>query len=440
MNASDFVAALRGCAPYVHAHNGRVFVVAFGGEVAARADFEAFLYDIALLHSLGAKLVLVHGARPQIDAQLAARGLTTPYLDGLRITDRNALEGVKAAVGILRMEIEAKLSTGLASTPMGGARIKIATGNWVMAKPVGIRGGVDHAQTGEVRRIDVDTIRDELSKDRVVLLSPAGYSPTGEIFNLRYEDVATATATALGADKLVFMLPTDPDTWKLADDTGDAGQLSLAEAERLLAANGKLGAEDRAQLTKAIAAGRGGVKRIHLVGAHADGALLRELYTRDGAGLMLYADADYEATRDATVDDLAGILALIKPLEDKAILVPRSREQLELEIAQFNVIVRDGLAIACCALFPFPHNAMGELACVAVHPDYQRAGRAAALLKRVETEARQLGLKKIFSLTTHSPHWFIEHGFTQAKIEDLPVEKQRLYNYQRNSIVLVKSL
>jgi amino-acid N-acetyltransferase len=439
MQPSDFVSALRGCAPYVHAHNGRVFVVAFGGEVCARPDFEPFLYDLALLHSLGVKLVLVHGARTQIDRELTSRALETPYLNGLRVTDRKALECVKAAVGSLRMDIEAKLSTGLVSTPMGGARLKVATGNWVTARPVGIRDGVDHAQTGEVRRVDVDTIRDELEKDRIVLLSPIGYSPTGEIFNLRYEDVATATAMALGADKLVFVLPSDPNTWKLADDTGDAGQLSLAEAEAL-AARAPLTPDDRTQLTTAIAAGRGGVKRVHLVGAHTDGALLRELYTRDGAGLMLYADDEYEATRDAAIEDLGGILNLIKPLEDQGVLVPRSREQLELEIGSFNVIVRDGLVIACCALFPFPQNNMGELACVAVHPDYQRAGRANALLKRVETEARKLGLKKIFSLTTHSPHWFIEHGFVQATITDLPVQKQRIYNYQRNSIVLVKDL
>ncbi|HVT35752.1 MAG TPA: amino-acid N-acetyltransferase [Nevskiaceae bacterium] len=439
MQSSDFVSALRGCAPYVHAHNGSVFVIAFGGEVCARPDFEPFLYDLALLHSLGVKLVLVHGARTQIDRELAERNLSTPYLNGLRVTDRRALECVKAAVGSLRMDIEAKLSTGLVSTPMGGARLKVATGNFVTARPVGVRDGVDHAHTGEVRRVDVDTIRDELEKDRIVLLSPIGYSPTGEIFNLRYEDVATQTAMALSADKLVYVLPSDPNTWKLADDTGDAGQLSLAEAEDLLA-KAPLNDDDRQHLATAISAGRGGVKRVHLVGAQTDGAILRELYTRDGAGLMLYADAEYEATRDATIEDLGGILKLIKPLEDRGVLVPRSREQLELEISAFNVIVRDGLVIACCALFPFPQNGMGELACVAVHPDYQRAGRANALLKRVEAEARKLGLKKIFSLTTHSPHWFIEHGFTQAAISDLPVQKQRIYNYQRNSIVLVKDL
>ncbi len=438
MNPADFVAALRGCAPYVHAHHGRVFVIAFEGEAAERADFDQLLYDVGLLHSLGVKLVLVHGARPQINQQLALRGVEPRYSGGLRITDRPTLEAVKGAVGSLRMDIEARLSTSLASTPMGGARIKVASGNWITARPVGVRDGVDHQFTGEVRRVDVDTIRQVLDQDRIALLSPVGYSPTGEIFNLRAKDVATAVAAALGADKLVFVLSSDPNQWKLADDTGDAGQLSLAGAEALLSQVSA--AEDRAYLQSAIAAGRGGVKRVHLIAAAVDGALLRELYTRDGEGLMLYADAEYEATRDASIEDVGGVLQLIQPLEQRGVLVPRSREQLELDIQHFNVIVRDGLVIACCALFPYAEAGMGELACIAVHPDYQRAGHAAALLKRVETEARQLGLKKLFSLTTQSPHWFIERGFAESGIEALPQERQKFYNWQRNSKVLVKSL
>ncbi|MES0872473.1 amino-acid N-acetyltransferase [Sinimarinibacterium thermocellulolyticum] len=439
MSNADFVAVLRSCAPYMHAHNGRVFVIAFGGEAAERTDFDPLIYDIALLQSLGVKLVLVHGVRPQIDQRLRAAGLEPRFHDGLRVTDRAALDCVKAAAGSLRMDIEARLSTSLASTPMGGARIRVASGNWIIARPVGVRDGVDHLFTGEVRRVDVDSIRQVLDQDRIALLSPIGYSPTGEIFNVRAEDVATATATALSADKLVFVTPSSPDRWRSADSTGDAGQMSAVEAERLLA-DPALDAIDRTYLGAALAAMRGGVKRVHLVGQDADGALLRELYTRDGVGVMLYADADYEATRDATIEDVGGVLALIQPLEQQGVLVPRSREQLELDIQHFNVIVRDGMVIACCALFPFPQNQMGELACVAVHPDYRRAGRAGALLKRAETKARALGLKQLFSLTTHTPHWFIEHGFRKASIDALPMQKQRLYNYQRNSLVLVKDL
>ncbi len=440
MEPVDFVAALRAAAPYVHAHNGSVFVVAFGGEVADRPDFDKFIYDVALLHSLGVKLVLVHGSRPQIDRLLAARSLESRYVGELRVTDAAALECVKAAVGSLRMELEAKLSTSLASTPMGGARIKVASGNWVTARPVGIREGVDFQHTGEVRRIDTGTIAEVLDQGRIALVSPVGYSPTGEIFNLRSADVATAAATALRADKLVFVSTSDPDTWKLADDTGEDGQLSLAEAEKLLSNARHIQGQDRRYLEAALKAGHGGVQRVHLVGADAEGALLRELYTRDGIGLMLYADEHYEAVREASIEDVGGILSLIKPLEDAGVLVPRSREQLELEIHQFDVMVRDGLVVACCALFPFPQNEMAEFSCVAVHPDYRRSGRAAALLRRAEDTARQQGVKKLFALTTHTPHWFLEHGFVPGKIEALPMQKQRFYNYRRNSAVLVKEL
>jgi amino-acid N-acetyltransferase len=443
MEPADFVAALRGAAPYVHAHNGRVFVIAFGGEAALRPDFDRLIYDIALLHSLGVKLVLVHGVRPQIEAQLAALGLASQFVGDLRVTSAAEMNCVKAAVGALRMDIEARLSTGLASTPMGGARLKVAGGNWVTARPVGVRNGIDHQLTGEVRRIDIPAILDVLAQDRIALLSPVGYSPTGEIFNLRAGEVAQTVATGLEADKLIFVLDSDPDQWQLADETGDAGQLPISDAERLLARpleNQALSSEDRALLNSALAAGRGGVARVHLIGAEANGALLRELYTRDGCGLMFYADENYEAVREATIEDVGGILALIKPMEDAGVLVPRSREQLELEIAYFDVMMRDGLVIACSALFPFPQNGMAEFSCVAVHPDYRRAGRAEALLKRAEASARQLGMRKLFALTTQTPHWFIEHGFSLATIEDLPMQKQRIYNYQRKSLVLVKDL
>lgn len=437
----DFVSALRAAAPYVHAHVDKVFVIGFGGEAALGPNFDSFLYDIGLLHSLGVKLVLVHGARPQIDARLKAQNLDPQYVGDLRVTDLLALECVKSAVGSLRMDIEAKLSTSLASTPMGGARLKTASGNWVTARPVGVRNGVDHQHTGVVRKVDVSTIREVLAQERIALLSPIGYSPTGEIFNLRSEDVATATATALSADKLVFVCHRDPNEWRLADKSGDAGQFSLAEARRLLSdADSPLADEDRPYVEAAIAAGRGGVQRVHLIHQGSDGALLRELYTRDGEGLLFYAGESYETTRDATIDDVGGILQLIQPMEAAGILVPRSREQLELEIGNFSVMVRDGLVIACAALFPFTEDHMGELACVATHPDYRGGGRGAKLLQHIERRARRLGLNQLFSLTTHTPHWFIERGFAKSTIEALPMRRQALYNYQRNSLVLIKGL
>jgi amino-acid N-acetyltransferase len=428
MSAESFLRVLRGSAPYIHAHHGRTFVIAFGGEAAARPDFSRLIYDIALLHSLGVKLILVHGARPQIDAQIKAAGLEARFAGPLRITDPDTLTCVKEAVGSLRMEIEALLSTGLASTPMGGARLSVATGNLVIARPVGVRGGIDHLLTGEVRRIDAEAIKAHLARDSIVLLSPVGYSPTGEIFNLRYEDVAAAAAEALGADKLVFLLD---------EKMKGARQLKLEDADDLLRRD-KAGTLT-SHLKLAVRACRQGVRRVHLISHQQDGTLLQELYSRDGVGTLVFADS-YDVVRPATIDDVGGILGLITPLEQAGVLVPRSREQLELEISHFFVMLRDGLITACCALIPYVEEKHGELACVAVHPDYRKQGRAQALLDQVERSARQQRLKRLFALTTHAPHWFIERGFKTASLDELPLKRKQMYNYQRNSKVLVKDL
>lgn len=443
MEAGDFVTALRGAAPYVHAHHGRTVVVAFPGETCARADFDRLLSDVALLSSLGVKIALVHGARPQIDAELALRGIEPRYVGDLRVTDDPTMQAVKAAVGALRMDIEAMLSANLAGTPMGGAQVKVVGGTWVTARPVGVRDGVDHLLTGAVRRIDLDAVREALSAERIALLSPVGYSPTGEAFNLRNADVAEALAAGLGADKLVFVLESDPSTWDLARSAGDAGHLLLGDAERVLASEevlGRLSAEDRNCVRAALSAGRAGVRRVHLVGAGSDGSLLRELYTRDGAGLMFYADEDYESTRDATIQDVAGILALLRPLEDSGVVVPRSREQLELDIDSFSVMVRDGMVIACNALVPYDDDGAAEFAAVAVHPSYRGRDRAEALLKRAELTARRRGIKRLFALTTHTPHWFVEHGFVRGGKADLPAAKRATWNARRGSLVMVKKL
>lgn len=429
--SDEFLKVLRGSAPYVHAHRGRTFVINFGGGAAEHANFNGLIFDIALLTSLGVRVVLVHGARPQIERHLARDGVTPRIVEGVRVTDTAALECVKEAVGSLRMEVEALLSTGLASTPMGGARVRVAGGNLVTAKPVGVRAGVDHQHTGEVRRVDVQALQAHLERGHIVLLSPIGYSPTGEIFNLPAEDIATAVAGALRADKLVFLH---------AGPGLEVRELELAEAERLgRAQDVDWGERAAAYLPSAVQACRSGVPRVHLVSFEADGALLKELYTLDGVGTLVFSDG-YDITRFATIDDVGGILALIAPLEQTGVLVARSREQIELEIDHFLVVVRDGTIIACAALIPYPDEALGELACVAVHPDYRRQGRADTLLKRIERRARSQGLSRLYVLTTHTPHWFVERGFHEAGRERLPATRQQAYNQERNSKVLIKNL
>ncbi|BBP05902.1 amino-acid acetyltransferase [Sulfuriferula plumbiphila] len=433
---SAFVHWFRAAAPYIHAFRGKTFVIAFGGEVLSDGQFTRLAHDLNLLNSLGVRLVLVHGVRPQVEEHLTQRNAVIRYADGLRVTDDAALACVKEAVGEVRVEIEALLSMGLPNSPMANADIRVASGNFVTARPLGVRGGVDLLHTGEVRKINAAAIRQRLEDNDIVLLSPLGYSPTGEIFNLSLEDVATNAALALGADKLIFLMETEG----VQNARGGLLRvLTVPEAEKIAAGKRPLPEDVGFYLPCAITASKHGVSRVHLISRHVDGALLSELFTHAGIGTML-TPARLETLRPAGIDDVGGILQLIRPLEEDGMLVRRSRERLEMEIERFIVLEHDGILIGCAALYPFADERAGELACLAVHVDYRGNARGDALLEAAEKKARALKLKRLFVLTTRTAHWFIERGFKEANVTELPTRKQALYNYQRRSKVFVKPI
>ncbi len=428
-----FLSWFRASSPYIHAHRGRTVVIAIGGEAVADPGFAELVHDLALLHALGVRLVLALGARPQIEERLRRRGAKMRYLNDLRVTDDTALACVKEAAGAVRVEVEALLSMGVANSPMAGARIRVVSGNFVTARPIGVRDGVDYGHTGQVRRIDTEALHQALDSGAIALIPPLGYSPTGEVFNLSAPDVAGAAAQALHADKLIALVEgagvTDGDGRLITN-------LQPRQADRLLADAG-LGEELGHYLRNAVAACRGGVKRVHLVSRQIDGALLRELFTRDGAGTLLTAEP-FEETRTARIDDVGGVLELLAPLEDKGVLVRRSREVLETEIERFTVVERDGMVIACAALYCYAEEQMAELACVAVHSDYRNRGHGDNLLAHMERTAQQQGMQRLFVLTTQTAQWFAERGFELTLVDSLPMEKRQLYNYKRGSKVFVK--
>ena len=430
----DYVNWLRHASPYINAHRDRTFVVMLPGEGVAHPNFANIVHDLVLLHSLGVRLVLVHGSRPQIEARLAARGLAPRFHHGLRVTDGPTLECVVEAVGGLRLGIEARLSMDMAASPMQGARLRVAGGNLVTARPIGVVDGVDYQHTGEVRRIDRKGIERLLDERRIVLLSSLGYSPTGEIFNLACEDVAMRAAIELDAEKLILF---GAERGLLDEHGALVRELRPPQVPAHLA---RLGSDYQGELLDAAAqACRSGVRRSHIVSYVEDGALLNELFTRDGAGTLV-AQEQFEQLREAGIDDVGGLLELIRPLEEQGILVRRSREVLEREIGQFSIVERDGLIIACAALYPVPDSDWGELACLAVHPEYRQGGRGDELLERIEQRARALGLKTLFVLTTRTAHWFQERGFKASSVDRLPAARASLYNFQRQSKVFEKPL
>ena len=430
----EYVNWLRHASPYINAHRDCTFVVMLPGDGVEHPNFGNIVHDLVLLHSLGVRLVLVHGSRPQIESRLADRGLTPHYHRGMRITDAATLDCVIDAVGALRLAIEARLSMDIAASPMQGSRLRVASGNLVTARPIGVLEGVDYHHTGEVRRVDRKGISRLLDERSIVLLSPLGYSPTGEIFNLACEDVATRAAIELGADKLL-LFGAEPG---LLDENGKL--VRELRPQQIAPHLARLGSDYQGELLDAAAeACKGGVARSHIVSYAEDGALLTELFTREGGGTLV-SQEQFEVVREATIDDVGGLRELISPLEEQGIRVRRSREVLEREIEQFSVVEREGMIIACAALYPIAESQAGELACLAVNPEYRHGGRGDELLERIEGRARQMGLNTLFVLTTRTAHWFRERGFAPSGVERLPAARASLYNYQRNSKIFEKSL
>lgn len=441
-NSKDFVHWFRSAAPYIHAFGGSTFVIAFGGEVVSEQQFVALSHDLNLLASLEVRLVLVHGARPQIEHRLKRDNLIPKMHNGLRITDDTAMEAVKEANGTVRVEIESLLSMGIANSPMAGSDIRVASGNFVTAKPLGVRDGVDLQHTGEVRKIDAIGIQKRLDDGELVLLSPMGYSPTGEIFNLTLEDVAVSAAIALDAEKLIFLMGSEG----IHNLRGELlREMTSAKAKNLLRNVQESDepinfSEDvNYYLPAAVRACEHGVARTHLISRHIDGAIIQELFTRQGIGTMI-TELPLETMRQANIDDVGGILMLIEPLENEGILVRRGRERIEMEINYFYVMEHDNRVIGCAALYPFPAEKMVEFACLAIDPAYRGGGRGDKLFNFCQEQAKAMGNTTLFCLTTRTEHWFLERGFTEQSVDQLPQAKQQLYNLQRKSKVFVKTL
>jgi amino-acid N-acetyltransferase len=437
-----FVPWFRSVAPYIHAHRGKTFVVAIAGELIAAGKLATFAQDLALIHAMGIKVVLVHGFRPQVEEQLAAKGHVSRFSHGMRITDPVALDCAQEAAGQLRYEIEAAFSQGLPNTPMAGSQIRVVSGNFITARPVGIVDGVDFQHTGLVRKIDAPGIRRAVEFGALVMLSPFGFSPTGEAFNLSMEDVAASTAVALQADKLIYItevkgIPLDP-----SDPESDIDQeLALADAEKLLASlpNPTQPTDTAFYLQHAVKASKNGVDRVHIVPFSVDGSILMESFTHDGVGTMI-VDEKLESLREATSDDVGGVLQLIEPFEKDGTLVKRDRTEIERDIGHYTVIEHDGVIFGCAALYPYPEARTAEMAALTVSPHVQGQGDGERILKRIEQRAKSMGFDSIFVLTTRTMHWFIKRGFQQVDADWLPEARKRKYNWDRRSQVLIKKL
>ncbi|PCI20355.1 MAG: amino-acid N-acetyltransferase [Piscirickettsiaceae bacterium] len=432
----QFVNWFRNTVPYIQTHRGKTFVISFNGEAVQDQLFPKLIQDLALLNSLGIRLILVHGIRPQLEKKIIAAKIKSNVDQHLRVTTKDILNLAKEAVGTVRTNIESELTRCLSSASISDTKTQITSGNFITAKPIGIINGVDFEYTGEVRKVDSKGLSSSLDAGHIALVSPLAYSPTGDVFNLRGEEIATAIAADIKADKLILLTE---QTELLDSNNKLIRQLTTQQASTLLAKKDIPRNDTYLHLQEAIEASKKGVDRIHLINRKIDGALQLELFTRKGSGTLI-STRPFEDARAATIDDVQGILDLIKPLEQRGLLSQRTADNIAADINKFHVIEQDGLITTCAALYEYLTDAMGELACVAVHPDYRSGERGEYLLSMIEEKALSKGLEKIFVLTTQSSHWFLERGFLPAVLSDLPQKKQVNYNQTRRSQVLVKQL
>lgn len=424
MNISEFfVRDFREAAPYINYLRGKTLVIGISGSLLEGATLRALAADLNLLASLGVRLVVVHGSRSQISALAEADGLTPEYHNGRRITDEATLVHAKQACGMLRADIEAALSVGIAQAPQRGRALSIAGGNFVSARPLGVIDGIDMGYTGRVRKIDTESIRQRLSDGTLVLISPLGHSLSGKTFNLSMGDIAEAAATALQAEKLIYVVE-QPGI--LDEDNEVISNLSADEARKLLAENRTL-PNQRRLLQSAINAVANNVQRTQILSGREDGSLIRELFTRHGTGTSVAQNA-FMNIRPAQSSDIPDIITLIRPLEDQGVLLHRSREYLENHIGEFSILEHDRQIYGCVALKTFETGDTGELACLVVSPEAQDGGYGERLLAHLFANARARGIRKLFALSTHTGEWFVERGFQTASVGDLPPERQQEYH------------
>ena len=438
IRSTELVQWFRQSTPYVTAHRDKTFVIMLDGNTTSSPNFSNIIDDISLLHSLGIKLVIVFGARKQINDALAEAHIAERYHKNIRVTDPQTLHLVKQVVGSLQFDITARLSLRMNNITHNGVP-NVVSGNFVIAQPLGVDDGVDYQLSGKVRKIDSEGIKQQLERNAIVVISPIGVSVTGETFNLAFEELAAQIAIKLKAEKVIGFCEKQGIIDENQQVIADLTLLAAEEHLHQLIAKDAYHSSLYVYLLTALEACRNGVKRAHLLSYLEDGSLLQELFSRDGIGTQISLESS-EIVRIANIKDIPSLLALIHPLEQQGILVKRSREQLEMEIDHYTIIDRDGVIIACAALNPYFEEKMAEMACVAVHPDYRNSSRGDILLSHIQKRAIALGIKKLFVLTTRTVHWFQERGFEIANVEDLPQEKREKYNYQRRSKILIQPL
>lgn len=417
MSNIDTIDWFRNTAPYINTHRGTTVVVGLRAGAVAEDNFINVVHDLALMQSLGMRLVIIH-------EQTCLASTPIP---------QESMAAILTEIASERSQIERMFSMGLPNSPLHNAKLRVISGNFVTARPAGVLKGIDYGALGVVRQVDVAGITHALDGAAICLLSTVGHSPAGDVFAVNALELMRVVTRSLAAEKLIVMSEHDG---VFRDDGTLARQLTVDAARECtdLAAGGM-----GENITLACDTCDDGVPRVHLISYICDGGLIKELYTHDGVGTLISSD-EYEQMVAAQSHDLAGILELIRPLEQEGILAERSNEQVAKDLDHFTVITKDSRVIACAAMYPNQADAIGEIACVATHPDYRDSGHGERLVEKLTERARELHLEQVYVRTTQTGHWFRELGFKPVDQNALPHAEQAKSSRDRNSNTLLRAI
>ncbi|MBK9576110.1 MAG: amino-acid N-acetyltransferase [Fibrobacterota bacterium] len=438
LHDKEAVPALREALGYVARHRGEVFVIKLESGLVEASVFQSLMRDIASLHRMGIRVVVVPGSRRQIDAMLRTWEVESPMAGEVRVTTEEAMPFVTLAA----FDVCNRIMTHLAES---GANALI--GNWVKARGLGVLDGIDYLLTGSVQSLRTEILRQLMGQEFVPIVPNIGWNSAGRPYNVSSTQLAMELAVQLGASKLFFLCDERPEVGPdlvLPEDVerGDSGMLSslnLGQAEEFLDTNAlRVSQPYRDYLRRALEACRKGVRRTHILDGQEDGALLREIFSQDGQGTMVFAN-EYDHIRRAEVRDVPDILRIQEPYVAQGVLLPRTAEQIEAKIGDYVVHEADGFIQGSAALHPFPDGS-AEVAAVAVAEHVRRFGVGRKIVQFLLQKAVRMGYDKVFLLTTQTSDWFADLGFERGDLADLPQDKVSAYDIKRRSLVFVRTI
>lgn len=426
------VGIIRQAFGYINRFKDQIFVIKIDGTLIANQFFPIMIKDIVLLHQMGIRVILVPGARNRIDEILATYKIDCPTINGTRVSPPEAIPFIKMAA----FDVSNKLMTLLAEN---GANAVI--GNWVRARSIGVRDGIDFQSSGIVEKFKIDIIKNVLEDNLIPIFPNIGWSATGKPYNLSSNELAFNLSTEVKATKLFFITDQEglnakeykvPD--HVAQSDGLISQLTIEQAGAFLDLNTDKQNEQLEMISFAYRACNSGVDRVHLIDGRAEGMILKEIFSNRGFGTMIYSN-QHENFRPMNVSDIPEVLRLMQPVIEEKILVPRTAADLEEKVNEYTVYEVDGTVHACGALHVYPDK-QGEIAAIVVDEMYAGAGIGKKMITFLIEKAVKLKLKQIFVLTTQTADWFLQLGFTETTVEELPDIKREFYNRKRNSLIL----